>query len=90
MKGATRRTRWRRCGHETGVREGRTAGERLQAGQDNSGEEFRPRGEGLRRAKAWDSFSRARGTSGTDEGALGRTKLVGHCEGTVDHHGRLW
>jgi hypothetical protein len=26
MKGTTRRTRWRGCGHETGVREGRTAG----------------------------------------------------------------
>jgi hypothetical protein len=40
----------------------------LQVGQGCSGEEFRLRGGGLRRARAWTSFSRARGISGTDVG----------------------
>jgi hypothetical protein len=54
----------------------------------NSGEGFRPRGGGLRRAKAWDSFSRGRGTLGTNTGALDRAKLVGHRAGTANHHDR--
>jgi hypothetical protein len=64
------------------------AEEKLRTGRGNSGEGFRPRGEGLRHAKAWDSFSRARGTTGTDAGALGRTKSAGHREGAADRHGR--
>jgi hypothetical protein len=84
----TRRTRWRGCGHESEVREGGMAGKKPRAGRRNSCEGFRLRGEGLRHAKAWDSFSRARGNSRTDAGALGRTKLVGHREGTADRHGR--
>jgi hypothetical protein len=48
----TRRARWRGCGHETGVREGRTAGKRLRAGRSNSGEGFWLQGEGLRRTRA--------------------------------------
>jgi hypothetical protein len=64
------------------------AGKGPRAGRRNSGEGFRPQGEGLRRAKAWDSFSRARGNSGTNAGALGRTKSAGPREGTTDHHGR--
>jgi hypothetical protein len=40
----------------------------LRAGRGNSGEGFRPRGGGLRRAKAWTNFSRARGTLGVDAG----------------------
>jgi hypothetical protein len=42
----------------------------------------------LRRAKAWDSFSRGRGTLGTNAGALGRANLAGHRAGAVDRHGR--
>jgi hypothetical protein len=53
-------------------------GERTQADRRNSGEGFRPRGEGLRRAKAWDSFNRGRGTLGTNAGALGRANLADH------------
>jgi hypothetical protein len=48
----TRRTRWRGYSHETEGREGETAGKKLRAGQGNSGEGFRPRGEGLRHTKA--------------------------------------
>jgi hypothetical protein len=48
------------------------AGKRPRAGRRNSGEGFRPRGEGLRHAKAWDSFSRGRGTLGTNARALDR------------------
>jgi hypothetical protein len=44
LKRKTRRTRWWGCGHETGVRDGRMAEERLRAGRGNSAEEFRPRG----------------------------------------------
>jgi hypothetical protein len=47
------------------------------------------RGEGgLRCARAWDSFSRARGTSGINVGALDWTKLAGHRAGAADRHGR--
>jgi hypothetical protein len=67
----TRRTRWRGYGHETERREGETAGKKLRAGRGNSGEGFWPQGEGLRRAKAWDTFSRGRGTSGTNTGHWG-------------------
>jgi hypothetical protein len=51
-------------------------------------EGFRPRGGGLRRAKAWDSFSRGRGTLGTNTGALDRAKLAGHRASAEDCHGR--
>jgi hypothetical protein len=64
------------------------AGKRPRVGRRNSGEGFRPRGGGLRRTKAWDSFSRARGNSRIDAGALGQTKSVGHRVGATDHHGR--
>jgi hypothetical protein len=88
-KGTTRRTHWWGCGHEIGVREGRTTGKRLRAGRGNSGEGFRSRGGGLRRARSWDSFSRARGTSGTDTGALGRTKSAGLRAGAAERHDQL-
>jgi hypothetical protein len=42
----------------------------------------------LRRARAWDSFSRARGTSGTGAGALDRANLAGHGAGATDRHGQ--
>jgi hypothetical protein len=82
-KRSTQETHWWGFGHETGVREGRTAEERLRAGRGNSVEESRPRIGGLRRARAWTSFSRARGTSGTDAGALDWTNLASH---RVTHH----
>jgi hypothetical protein len=48
----------------------------------------RGRGEGgLRRARAWTSFSKARGTSRTDAGALDRTNSAGHRVGTTDCDG---
>jgi hypothetical protein len=52
LKRKTRRTHWWGCGHETGVREGRTTEERLRAGRGNSGEEFRPRGGAIDRDRA--------------------------------------
>jgi hypothetical protein len=67
---------------------GGMAGKRPRANWRNCGEGFRPRGGGLRRAMAWDSFSRGRGTLGTNAGALDRANLVGHRAGTADHHGR--
>jgi hypothetical protein len=42
----------------------------------------------LRRAKAWDSFSRGRGTLGTNTVALGWANLAGHRAGAADHYGR--
>jgi hypothetical protein len=54
----TQRTRWRCCGHKTGVREGGTAEEKLRAGWGNSGEESRPLGESIGRDRARASSSR--------------------------------
>jgi hypothetical protein len=81
------RTQWQGKGHESEDREGRTAGRRPRADRRNSGEGFRPRGGGLRHAKAWDSFSRGRDILGTNTGALGRANLAGHCAGAADRHG---
>jgi hypothetical protein len=81
------RTQWWGKGHESADREGRTAGRRPRADRRNSDEEFRPRGGGLRRTKAWDSFSRGRGTLGTNIGALGRANLAGHRASEADRHG---
>jgi hypothetical protein len=67
---------------------GGMAGKRPWAHRRNSGEGFRPRGGGLRRAKAWDSFSRGRGTLGTNARALGRANLAGHRAGAADRHDR--
>jgi hypothetical protein len=83
-----RRTQWRGKGHKSEDREGRTARRRPRTDRRNSGEGFRPRGGGLRHAKAWDSFSRGRGTLGTNIGALDRANLAGHRAGAVDRHGR--
>jgi hypothetical protein len=60
----------------------------LRAGRGNSGEGFRLRGGGLRRAKAWTNFSRARVTPRAGAGALDWANLVGHCAGAADHHGQ--
>jgi hypothetical protein len=60
----------------------------LRAGRGRSGEEFRSRGGGLRRARAWSSFSGARGTSGTDAGALYWTNSASHRADEADRHDR--
>jgi hypothetical protein len=60
---------------------------RSRAGQSNSGEPFQPRGGDLRRAKAWASFSRGRGDTGTYSEELDRAKLAGHRASTVDLRG---
>jgi hypothetical protein len=55
-----------------------------QRGSDRGG----LNGGGLRHAKAWASFSRGRGTLGTNAGELDRAKSVGHRASTVDRCGR--
>jgi hypothetical protein len=59
-----------------------------RAGRSNFGEPFRPREEVLRRAKAFASFSRGRGDTGTYSGELYRAKSAGHRASTADHRGR--
>jgi hypothetical protein len=88
MKRKTRRTHCWDFDHETGVREGRTAEERLRAGRGNSGEESRPRRGGSGRARAWTNFDRVRGTSGTDAGAPDQANSTGHRAGVADRRGR--
>jgi hypothetical protein len=80
-------TQWRGRGHEFADRGGRTAG-RSQADRRSSGEAFRPRGGGLRRAKAWASFSRGRCDTGTYTGELGLAKSAGHRASMANHRGR--
>jgi hypothetical protein len=63
-------------------------GRRSRADRRNFGKAFRPRGGGLRRAKAWASFSRGRGTLGTNARELDRAKSDGHRASTTDRHGR--
>jgi hypothetical protein len=46
-KRKVRRTHWWGFDYETGVREGRMVKGELRASRGNSGEEFRPRGEGF-------------------------------------------
>jgi hypothetical protein len=62
--------------------------ERLWVGRGNSSEEFQPWGGGLRHARAWTGFSRARGTPETNAGALDRANSAGHRAGAADRHGR--
>jgi hypothetical protein len=83
-----RRTRWRRKGHESTGREGRTAVRRSRAGWRNSGERFRPQGGDLRRAKALAGFSRDRGDTGNYSSELDWAKSAGHHASTVDRRGR--
>jgi hypothetical protein len=61
---------------------------RSRADRRNSGEPFRPRGGDLRHAKAWASFSRGRGDTGTYSGELDQAKSVGHRVSTVNRRGR--
>jgi hypothetical protein len=88
MKGTTRRTRWRGCGHETGVREGRTVGERLRAGWDNSGEKFRPLGEAIDHDGAQSRFSGGGAALWAYAGALDKVGLAGHCAGAASKRSR--
>jgi hypothetical protein len=69
-------------------REGRTTVRRSRTGRSNSGEPFRPRGRGLRGAKAWASFSRGRGDTGTYSEELDWAKSAGHRVSTAAHRGR--
>jgi hypothetical protein len=80
MKGTTRRPRWRGCGHETGVREGRTAG------RDNSGEEFWPLGEAIHRDRARSRFSEGGEALLTNAEALEGVGLAGHHAGAARKH----
>jgi hypothetical protein len=88
MKRTTRRPRWRGCGHETGVREGRTAGKRLQAGQDNSGEEFWLLGEAIDRDRARSRFREGGEALWTNAEALEGVGLAGHHAGAASKRGR--
>jgi hypothetical protein len=54
----------------------------------SSGEAFRSRGTGLRRAKALANFSRGRGTLGTNAGEMDRAKSAGHRASTAVRLGR--
>jgi hypothetical protein len=69
-------------------REGRTAVGRPQADRRSSGEAFRPWGGGLRHGKALASFSRGRGTLGTNTGELDQAKSASHRASTVVRRGR--
>jgi hypothetical protein len=82
------RTQWQGRGHESAGREGRTTGRRSRVDRRDSGEAFWPRGGGLRRAKAWASFSRGRGDTGTYSGELDQAKSAGHHASTADRRGR--
>jgi hypothetical protein len=61
--------------------------ESAPGGSDNSGKEFRPRRGGFRRAKAWASYSRVRGTLQTKTEARGRAKTTGYRAGAANQHG---
>jgi hypothetical protein len=69
-------------------REERTTERGSRAGRSNSGEAFRPRGRGIRCAKALANLSRGRGTLGTNAGELDRAQSAGHRASTADRHGR--
>jgi hypothetical protein len=88
MKRKTQRTRWWGYGHETEVREGRTAEERLRAGRDNSGEEFRPLGEAIDHDRARSSSSGGGGALWANVGALDGVGLAGHRAGAASKRDR--
>jgi hypothetical protein len=69
-------------------RGGRTAEGRPQADRKSSDEAFQPWGGGLRRAKSWTSFSRGRGTLGTNTRELDRAKSAFHRASTAARRGR--
>jgi hypothetical protein len=84
----TRRTQWRGCGHETEVKEGGTAEEKLRAGQGNSGEELRLAGEAIGRDRAGASSSRGGGALWAKAGELDAIGLAGHRAGAASKRGR--
>jgi hypothetical protein len=73
-----------RLGSERGERRG----ERLQAGRDNSGEEFRLLGEKIDRDGARSRFSGGGGALWAYAGALDRVRLAGHRAGAASKRGR--
>jgi hypothetical protein len=84
----TRRTRRRGCGHETKIREGGTAEEKLRAGRGNSGEEFWPPREAISCDRARASSSRGGGALCAKAGALDGVGLAVHCAGAASKRGR--
>jgi hypothetical protein len=60
----------------------------FRAGRRNSGEQFRPQGGDLRRAKAWAGFSRGRGDTGNYSGELDRNKSASHRVSAADRRRR--
>jgi hypothetical protein len=87
MDKTTPRTRWRGCGHDTGVREGETAGEKLRAGRGNSSEEFRPLEEAIGRDRARASSSGGGGALWSNNEALNGVGLAGHRAGAASKRG---
>jgi hypothetical protein len=67
---------------------GENGGERLQAGRDDSGEEFRPLGEAIDRDRAWSRSNGGGGALWANVGALDGVGLVGHRAGTASKRGR--
>jgi hypothetical protein len=63
-------------------------GEKVWADQRSSIEAFQPQGRGLRCAKAWASFSRGGGDTGTSSGELDGAKSASHRASTADHRVR--
>jgi hypothetical protein len=59
-----------------------------RADRSNSGEPFQPWGGDLKRVKAWASFNRGRGDTGTYSGELDRAKSTSHRASTVNRRGR--
>jgi hypothetical protein len=88
MEKTTRRTRWRGCGHETGVREGETTGEKLWVGRGNSGEEFRLPEEAIDRDRARASSSGGVEALWANTGALDGVWLAGHRAGAASKRDR--
>jgi hypothetical protein len=78
MKRKTRRTCFWGCGHETQVKEGRAAEERLRAARDNSGEKFRPLGEAIDRDRARSSSGGCGVALWANIGAQDGVRLAGH------------
>jgi hypothetical protein len=88
MKRKTRRTCWWGCGHETQVREGREAEERLQTGRDNSAEKFLPLGEAIDRDRARSSSDGGGGALWANIGAHDGVRLAGHRASAASKRGR--
>jgi hypothetical protein len=88
MEKTTRRTRWRGCGLETGVREGETTGEKLRAGRCNSDEEFWPPGEAIDRDRARARSSGGGGALWSKVEELDGVGMAGHRAGAASKRER--